>query len=164
MSRNLELKRLYRMLGRILCVLCLGWGGTFLAEAQDALPVRPPVGQAMLAADTLPLVAHRTDTVPVCRVGWPAAFRRVQASVLIDHLGVLHPFWEKLRLMRLGSDSDTVRVVHVGDSHVRGHIFPIRSVRCCGRYSHGFPIVISVSTVLFASPLPATIGSRPLRP
>ena len=124
MSRNLELKRLYRMLGRILCVLCLAWEGTFLAEAQDALPVHPPVGQAMLAADTLPLVAHRTDTVPVCRVGWPAAFRRVQASVLIDHLGVLHPFWEKLRLMRLGSDSDTVRVVHVGDSHVRGHIFP----------------------------------------
>lgn len=124
MNRNLDVKIRYRVLGRILCILCLGWSGMFSVEAQDALPVRPPVGQAMLSVDTLPLAAHRTDTVPVCPVNWPAAFRRVQASVVTDSLGVLRPFWEKLRLMRLGAVPDTVRVVHVGDSHVRGHLFP----------------------------------------
>lgn len=29
-----------------------------------------------------------------------------------------------MRLLRLGVSTDTIRIVHVGDSHIRGHIFP----------------------------------------
>ena len=48
----------------------------------------------------------------------------MKENVLTDSLGILNPFWEKLRLSRLGASADTLRIVHVGDSHIRGHIFP----------------------------------------
>ena len=62
------------------------------------------------------------DTIDWLPVVWPSSFRMQQVNVLTDSLGILHPFWEKLRLMRAGDVSDTVRVVHVGDSHIRGHM------------------------------------------
>lgn len=120
MRLNLEKKDCCRRL-LLLCLLFLAGG--LPSAAQDALPAKPSVSQVMEVADTLPLPAGRTDTIPIRPVLYPSAFRNQQASVLTDTLGVLRPFWEKLRLMRL-DQSDTVRVVHVGDSHVRGHIFP----------------------------------------
>lgn len=53
----------------------------------------------------------------------------MKENVLTDSLGILNPFWEKLRLSRLGASADTLRIVHVGDSHIRGHIFPVPLVR-----------------------------------
>lgn len=107
-----------------LCWCCLLLVVSLAASAQDALPVCPSAGQAMAACDTLPLVGHRTDTVPVCFTAFPAGFRNTRASVLTDSLGMLQPFWEKLRMAHWDRQADTLRVVHVGDSHVRGHIFP----------------------------------------
>ena len=42
----------------------------------------------------------------------------------MDSLGILAPVLEHLRLVQNGSSEDTVRIVHIGDSHIRGHIFP----------------------------------------
>lgn len=42
----------------------------------------------------------------------------------IDSAEVLFPVLEQLKQLSLGLTNDTLRVVHIGDSHVRGHIFP----------------------------------------
>lgn len=93
-------------------------------RAQDAMPLAAPAARCVPDQDTLMLYAQRTDTLPVPFVGYPSAFRQVGENALRDSLGQLHPFWERLRLLRAGASGDTLRVVHIGDSHVRGHIFP----------------------------------------
>ena len=39
-------------------------------------------------------------------------------------IALLAPVFEHLRQVRAGLSEDTVRIVHIGDSHVRGHIYP----------------------------------------
>ncbi len=63
------------------------------------------------------------DTIRV-KVAFPEAFRQTGPNVLIDSLGLLQPVLEHLHLVRAGLSEDTVRIVHIGDSHVRGHIYP----------------------------------------
>ncbi|MDE5760867.1 MAG: SGNH/GDSL hydrolase family protein [Bacteroides sp.] len=92
--------------------------------AQDALPKPSRALLALPDCDTLLAYGQRTDTVSVPCLSFPAAFRQIGVNRLEDEAGVLKPFWEKLRLAKLGVSSDTIRIVHVGDSHIRGHIFP----------------------------------------
>ena len=49
----------------------------------------------------------------------PAVFRNTTENELTDPAGSLNPFWEKL-----GALDRPLRIVHIGDSHVRGHVFP----------------------------------------
>ena len=93
-------------------------------HAQDVLPGSLSCHVGGTDCDTLCLYSQRTDTVSVPLITFPAAFRQMKENVLTDSLGILNPFWEKLRLSRLGASADTLRIVHVGDSHIRGHIFP----------------------------------------
>ena len=93
-------------------------------HAQDVLPGSLSCHAGGADCDTLCLYSQRTDTVSVPLITFPAAFRQMKENVLTDSLGILNPFWEKLRLSRLGASADTLRIVHVGDSHIRGHIFP----------------------------------------
>ncbi len=111
-----------RVLRIFLGVLCL-WGLVPVLRAQDALPGIASLQQGLPVADTLSLYSARTDTIEVPYVALPACFRLVSDNILTDSIGLLDGFWEKLRMARFGI-GDTVRVVHVGDSHVRGHIFP----------------------------------------
>lgn len=92
--------------------------------AQDALPGCPPLHRAVTDADTLQCYSQRTDTVAVPFIALPRAFAQLGRNELIDSIGILKPFWEKVRLLRLGTTTDSVRVVHVGDSHIRGRILP----------------------------------------
>ncbi len=92
--------------------------------AQDRIPDLPSPQPLLADADTLLSPGQRTDTLSLPPLLLPTAFRGLQENCLDDPSGALHPFWEKLRLLRLGLSTDTVRVVHVGDSHIRGHIFP----------------------------------------
>lgn len=55
----------------------------------------------------------------------PAVFRNTTENELTDPAGSLHPFWEKL-----GALDRPLRIVHIGDSHVRGHVFPYVMRRC----------------------------------
>lgn len=93
-------------------------------RAQDALPASARIHRALADCDTLRSYAQRTDTVVVPVIALPAAFRGVEANELSDSLDILRPFWEKLRLLRSGFTTDTLHIVHVGDSHIRGHILP----------------------------------------
>ena len=92
--------------------------------AQDVLPGCPRLQKTAFDCDTLRIYGQRTDTLPIPLITLPAAFRQLGGNELIDSIGILKPFWEKLRMLRLGIAADTVRIVHVGDSHIRGHIFP----------------------------------------
>lgn len=114
MKRNR--KNLIIILSFFFCLPCL--------RAQDVLPSHSLASEAMADNDTLYLYSQRTDTVSVPFVALPAAFRQVRENALTDSIDILKPFWEKLRLLRLGTSTDTLRIVHVGDSHIRGHIFP----------------------------------------
>lgn len=51
----------------------------------------------------------------------PASFKDTMENVIIDPERTLDVFWEKLSTMER-----PVRIVHIGDSHVRGHIFPYK--------------------------------------
>lgn len=104
-----------------LLAMVSSWQGLW---AQDVLPVSASPESRYSHADTLLLYSQRTDTVRVPSITFPAAFQQMKENELIDSIGILNPFWEKLRLARLGSSTDTIRIVHIGDSHIRGHIFP----------------------------------------
>ena len=92
--------------------------------AQDTLPGCPRFQETTLDCDTLTVYGQRTDTLPIPLITLPAAFQQLGENELIDSVGILKPFWEKLRMLRLGVTTDTIRIVHIGDSHIRGHIFP----------------------------------------
>ena len=49
----------------------------------------------------------------------PSCFKDTTENVITDTNGSLDRFWEKLSVM-----DRPVRIVHIGDSHVRGHVFP----------------------------------------
>ena len=74
--------------------------------------------------DTLRSYSQRTDTVAVPQIAFPSGFQQLGENELTDSLGILNPFWEKLRLLHAGFSTDTIRIVHIGDSHIRGRILP----------------------------------------
>lgn len=85
--------------------------------AQDALPgkaeadvhSRPP------AVGRIEMLLKFVEVSPAM----PASFEHTLPNVLSDPDSSLIPFWEKLTLL-----DSPVRIVHIGDSHVRGHVFP----------------------------------------
>lgn len=119
-----NLKKFRRTVGTLMAVLLWLTGGLETLRAQDALPAVPAPHTVVPGCDTIGLYSQRTDTLVVPFIALPQAFRQVGENVLTDSIGVLRPFWEKLRLLRLKASTDTLRIVHVGDSHIRGHIFP----------------------------------------
>ena len=119
-----EDSRLYDLRCTICCAVLVLIAAIRPLHAQDILPGSLSCHVGGTDCDTLCLYSQRTDTVSVPLITFPAAFRQMKENVLTDSLGILNPFWEKLRLSRLGASADTLRIVHVGDSHIRGHIFP----------------------------------------
>lgn len=90
--------------------------------AQDALPRKTEKD----AGITHPIAMKdivKTDSVYYTIV-LPKPFTETKDNYIIDDGMVLKPVWERLRRMKASSSEDTLRIVHIGDSHVRGHIFP----------------------------------------
>ena len=77
--------------------------------AQDVLPGCPRLQKTAFDCDTLRIYGQRTDTLPIPLITLPAAFRQLGGNELIDSIGILKPFWEKLRMLRLGIAADTHR-------------------------------------------------------
>ena len=97
----------------------------FLTEtiAQDRMPVCSPLGKTAKRIKPLREMNWANDTINV-QVVFPAAFRETGRNEIIDSIALLAPVFEHLRQVRAGLSEDTVRILHIGDSHIRGHIYP----------------------------------------
>ena len=105
----------------------LGLMGTFFllsaGKAQDRIPACPPLGKTLKMIKPLREMNWANDTITV-QISFPSAFRETGRNEVIDSIALLAPVFEHLRQVRAGLSEDTVRIVHIGDSHVRGHIYP----------------------------------------
>ena len=91
--------------------------------AQDRIPACPPPGKKQKTIKPLREMNWANDTVSV-QFSFPAAFRGMGRNEIVDSIALLTPVFARLRQVRAGLSEDTVRIVHIGDSHVRGHIYP----------------------------------------
>ena len=105
----------------------LGLMATFFllsaGKAQDRIPACPPLGKTLKMIKPLREMNWANDTITV-QISFPSAFRETGRNEVIDSIALLAPVFEHLRQVRAGLSEDTVRIVHIGDSHVRGHIYP----------------------------------------
>lgn len=83
----------------------------------------------------------------------PAVFRNTTENELTDPAGSLHPFWEKL-----GALDRPLRIVHIGDSHVRGHVFPYL-MRCSLEDDFGSKAVENIPVTYQTSGIARETGS-----
>lgn len=118
----------------LLCAsLCMALSG----HAQDILPEK-----AKVDSHSAPIYANREIKQLMKLVAvespMPVNFRGTQENEIWDPEGSLSPFWEKLSKME-----HPLRIVHIGDSHVRGHIFPY-IVRSCLEEDFGSKAVESI--------------------
>lgn len=84
----------------------------------------------------------------------PAVFRNTTENELTDPAGSLHPFWEKL-----GALDRPLRIVHIGDSHVRGHVFPY-VMRCSLEDDFGSKAVENIPVTYQTSGIARETGSN----
>lgn len=89
-----------------------GWG-------QDRLPVTLKSSRPCILPEETE--TYRQPQEPLfLNNSMPKAFKNTQENIIIDTAHVLVPFFEKLRVRK-----KPVRVVHIGDSHIRGHVLPL---------------------------------------
>lgn len=90
---------------------------------QDRIPAYLSPGKRTKKMKQMREMTRATDTISV-QLSFPASFRETRPNEIVDSIGLLNPIFEHLRLLHAGLSEDTVRIVHLGDSHVRGHIYP----------------------------------------
>lgn len=97
------------------CVLSL-W--ITKGAAQDVVPMksRPDIhsGQVFDSKAMQQLMKFIPVSNPM-----PATFRETTENRIEDPTGELLPFWKELSVL-----DRPLRIVHIGDSHVRGHVYP----------------------------------------
>lgn len=109
MRRN-ERKRLFGLM----CMLCI----CLLVRAQDPLPGMAPRDRNSGPVYGSPAMRNLMKYMPVTD-SMPSSFLETQENRITDPENELRPFWEKISRM-----DGPVRIVHIGDSHVRGHLYP----------------------------------------
>lgn len=98
-------------------------------QAQDAVPDFPPIDMRSGIIEPVPVYKSTPDTV-IVSVSLPGCFAELQENIILDRDSILAPVFNRLRLLRLGVQADTLNILHVGDSHVRGRIFPNTTGEC----------------------------------
>ena len=91
--------------------------------SQDMIPTAPRPDMRVKDIRQLTPYKLTLDTIAV-QVLFPEAFQHTKPNTIADNGNVLKPIMERLHRLRLGMSEDTLRIVHIGDSHVRGRIFP----------------------------------------
>lgn len=94
-------------------------------SAQDAMPSVPRADVLAAMIDTASVRIRAHDTLPLIRVLVPSSFLETQDCMIADAVGSLNPFWDKLEDTLSGGGDDTLHILHVGDSHIHGHIYPL---------------------------------------
>lgn len=115
---------LFRKFGIRLCWLCLFIAVGIPLYAQDPLPDKSVPDRHSIPVYPSEEITRLMEFIAVDSP-MPAGFQETTENRLADPAGSLYPFWEKLK-----KQEGPVRIVHIGDSHVRGHVFPY-VMRCC---------------------------------
>ncbi|MDR0746244.1 MAG: SGNH/GDSL hydrolase family protein [Mediterranea sp.] len=92
-------------------------------RGQDMTPALPRPDVRMNDIRELDPYKSVPDTIAI-QLSFPETFRQTKPNIIVDNNQVLKPIMERLHRLRSGSSEDILRIVHIGDSHVRGHIFP----------------------------------------
>lgn len=100
-------------------VLLIGLFCSGILLAQEQLPPTIPAGQPSGIPKQLS-AHHRPHTAIPMGNSMPSDFKNTEENVIKDTTHVLVHFYDKLR-----RGNEPVRVVHIGDSHIRGHILPL---------------------------------------
>lgn len=92
---------------------------SFTLYAQDSIPLLSrPLEPLRISRETRKM--HRTMRLIPVHDSLPVDFTHTSPNTIEDENHSLFPFFEKLNAMHR-----PVRVVHIGDSHVRGHLYPL---------------------------------------
>ena len=94
-----------------------------MITAQDRIPACPPLGKTLKKIKPLREMTWANDTISA-QIFFPTVFRETGRNEIIDSIALLAPVFEHICQVHAGLSEDTVRIVHIGDSHVRGHIYP----------------------------------------
>ena len=116
---NMKRERRMRQSNRLwlLIVLALCLVAVQKLQAQDVVPVRPKPDEHSVPIYSSREMKELMRFIPLEEVKMPSVFRNTQENRLSDPAGSLFPFWEKLTLL-----NRPVRIVQIGDSHIRGHV------------------------------------------
>lgn len=107
---------------RLKCLLCLLLYASCMSS-QDKLPQKAARNLISRIPKPALKVKWPADTIPYTQL-LPQSFRNVKSNGIVDSTDVLEPVMKQLHEMRLDMEVDTFRILHIGDSHVRGHIYP----------------------------------------
>lgn len=99
----------------LLCGLCIWITGL---SAQDVLPEKAHLDHSSAPISNSKAIQQLMKFVPVSNP-MPLGFRDTIENRIEDPTGELFTFWKKLSVL-----DRPLRIVHIGDSHVRGHVFP----------------------------------------
>ena len=109
----------------VLCLLCVGTLPVSSLLAQDVIPVVGLKDERLPEMTETRLAGAGGDTITY-HLSLPGKFRLYAPNSIIDDQGALDPVWKRLQQIKGNpyEAADTLRVLHVGDSHIRGHIYP----------------------------------------
>lgn len=93
------------------------------AFAQDVQPEKVKAEKRLAKVNPPNFVHQIYDTITIDK-SVPLPKFTTKANEIENNVEVLYGVLEKMRKTRYGLTQDSVRIVHIGDSHVRGHIFP----------------------------------------
>ncbi len=151
-------------MNRMICLLCIS---LFVSNlySQDEISAIPkldmPAGNLKQLREFVAL-----DTIGV-HISLPDCFHELTANIIEDENGVLTPVLEKLRLSRWGAIPDSLRILHIGDSHIRGKILPgtagDKLMEAFGKVKYMEMGVNGATCITFTHPLriQAIIDARP---
>ncbi len=120
-------------------------------KAQDSMP-NPSVADKPLVVETASVSAPETLACISVGNSMPGSFQSTADNVILDPESSLSPFWHKLSVL-----DRPLRILHIGDSHVRGHVFPY-VMRCCLEHDFGKDAVESIPVTYRSSGLANETG------
>lgn len=94
-----------------------------VCSAQDLKPEYVPPQTPLFSVGEAPESFVFSDPVNI-NTEMPRSFKNMGENVIHDDSLSLTPFFKKLSELKLGTYGKPLRIVHIGDSHVRGHAFP----------------------------------------
>lgn len=92
-------------------------------QAQDSIPSQLDIALPAMEGWQVHDLNPSSDTIPL-QIIRPDVFVGTGANSISDPKGVLDSLMVHFKHLLNGSVEDSVRIVHIGDSHVRGHIYP----------------------------------------